>query len=378
MSTSELPRSAMNQVRLPGLLVATAIALLAWTGVVSAATPTSPAGTTYTGKVHASSEGHVTIDNPVASINCASTLEGEVKSHGGGDAISIPITSLTFSGCTNSWHVTVVSPGTLEVHGIPGSKNGTITWSGATIEATRFGLTCRYKTEATHVGTLTGSKDTGATATIDLNGKLPFHSGGSFCGEAPTSFTGSYSIGTPDYLDVDAGFGSTPTSPAGTTYTGKVHASSEGHVTIDNPVASINCASTLEGEVKSHGGGDAISIPITSLTFSGCTNSWHVTVVSPGTLEVHGIPGSKNGTITWSGATIEATRFGLTCRYKTEATHVGTLTGSKDTGATATIDLNGKLPFHSGGSFCGEAPTSFTGSYSIGTPDYLDVDAELS
>jgi hypothetical protein len=339
--------------------------------------PTSPAGTAYTGKLHASSEGHVTIHNPIANIQCASTLEGEVEGSGFSGSASIPLSSLTFTGCTNEWHVTVISPGTLEIHPLLGSNNGTVTWSGATIEATRFGVTCLYKAEGADIGTLTGSKAAGGTATIDLSGSITFHSGSGLCGSGAASFTGSYSVGTPDYLDVDAVLGYTPTSPAGTSYTGKLHASSEGHVTIHNPIANIQCSSTLEGEVEIPSSGDPIAIPLGSLTFTGCTNSWHVTVISPGTLEIHPIAGNSNGTVTWSGATIAATRFGPECLYKTEATHIGTLTGSKVTGATATIDLSGELIRHGGSALCGGSTAKFTGGYSVGTPDYLDVDLEL-
>jgi hypothetical protein len=358
-------------MKLLKILTLFAVTALTATGIASAATPTSPAGTTYTGKVQATSEGHVIIDNPIARIECSSALEGAVKSHGG--LTSIPITSLSFTGCTNSWHVTVVAPGSLEVHAIPNSKNGTVTWSGATIVGTRFGVECRYATSSTDIGTLTGSTATGATATIDLSGKLPFHGGSVFCGEGLTSFTGNYSVSTPDYLDVDPP-NPGATSPAGTTYMGKIDATSEGHTVIDNPIAKIECSSTLAGEVKPPSAGGPVSIPLTSLSFTGCTNSWHMTVVSPGSLEVHAIAGSKNGTVTWSGATIVGTRFGVECRYATSNTHIGTLTGSTTTSATATIDLSGKLPFHSGSSFCGEGLTSFTGSYSVLTPDYLDVD----
>ena len=196
-------RDEMRLLRVTSLLVAM-IAIYALAEHASAAVPTSPAGTIYTGKLHASSGKHVVIDNPVAKIECNSTLEGAVEVPGGGEPVAIPITSLTFTGCTNSWTATVNSPGKLRLHSIAGSNNATVTWSGATVTFTRFTVTCRYKTEATHIGTLTGSNTTGGTATLDLSGGLPFHSGGELCGTGPTSFTGSYSVGTPDYLDVDA------------------------------------------------------------------------------------------------------------------------------------------------------------------------------
>jgi hypothetical protein len=193
----------MNHQRLSNILIATAIALLSCTGLASAATPTSPAGTGYKGKLHASSEGQVVLDNPIATIQCNSTLEGEVEGSGTGQPISVLLTSFNFTNCANSWHMTTVSPGTLKVESIAGTNNGTVKSSGMTFEATRFGITCRYKTENTDIGTLTASKATGGTATIDLSIALPFHSGSFLCGEGATTTTGSYTVGTPDYLDID-------------------------------------------------------------------------------------------------------------------------------------------------------------------------------
>jgi hypothetical protein len=338
--------------------------------------PTSPAGTTYTGKVHATSEGHVTIHNTITDIKCSSTLEGEVKTHGGGEPISIPLSSLTFTGCTDEWVPHVVTKGTLEVHAIAGSKNGTLTWTGATFTFTRAGLQCSYKTEVTDIGTLTGSKTTGGTATIDLSGALTFHGGSFLCviNEAIPSLTGSYKVGTPDYLDVDASIGPVPTSPAGTTYAGNLHASSEGHVVIHNAITNIECNSTLEGEVKPSDYGEPISFPLSSLTFTGCTNGWVADVTAKGSLEVHAIAGTNNGTVTSTGMTVTFTRFGLECRYQTTATDIGTLTGSKATGGTATIDLSAALPRHGGSFLCGGSTAQLTGSYKVPTPDYLDVD----
>jgi hypothetical protein len=197
----------MNRARLLTFLMLSAIAAVAWAGVASAATPTSPAGTTYNGKFHASSEGHVTIHNSIVNIECSSTLEGTVEAPGGSEPVAIPLSSLTFTGCTNEWVADVISPGKLEIHSIAGSKNGTVTWSGATFTFTRASLECRYKTEATDIGTLTGSKATGATATLDISGAL-IREGGSFlCGGSTANFTGSLKVGTPDYLDVDAEVG---------------------------------------------------------------------------------------------------------------------------------------------------------------------------
>jgi hypothetical protein len=196
----------MKLLRLSSLLILTATTLMALGGIAAADTPTSPAGTAYAGKLHATSEGgHVVIANPIANIECSSTLEGESKSQGSGKPIGIPLSSLSLTGCTNAWVATVISAGSLEVHGILGTKNGTVTWSGGNLKFTRFGVNCVYKTEATDIGTLTASEATGATATIDISAKLPTGSGSSgLCGSGAASFKGSYKVGTPDYLDIDA------------------------------------------------------------------------------------------------------------------------------------------------------------------------------
>lgn len=157
-------------------------------------------GSIYTGNVAAASEGHVVLDNPIAKVECASTMEAAVESHGEGVTVKGNVSALAFSGCTNSWHATVVAAGSLEVHSI-GSSDGTLTSSGATAEVTRFGITCRYATNSTDIGTFTG----GSPATIDISANIAFHSGSFLCGSSGTSWTGSYEVTSPSALFVDQG-----------------------------------------------------------------------------------------------------------------------------------------------------------------------------
>lgn len=194
----------MDRAKLLILLMVTAITALAWAGIASAATFTSPAGSAYEGKFHATSQGHVTVHSAVGKVECASTLGGEAKVAGGGEPIGVPLSSLSFSGCTNGWTATVNSPGKLEIHSITGSNNGTVTWSGATVTFSLSGINCLYKAEATDIGTLTASNTTEGTATIDISAFLTRHGGSFFCGGSIAEFTGSYKVQTPDYLDVDA------------------------------------------------------------------------------------------------------------------------------------------------------------------------------
>jgi len=195
----------MKYVKMLELLAVAAAALMAFAGTASATTVTSE-GVTYTGEIAASAEGHVVLDNPIAKIECASTLAGTVESHGSGVTATGPISTLTFTSCTNNWHVTVIAKGSLEAHTLTGADagNATITSNGATVEAKRLTITCRYKTEHTDVGRITASANRGgATATFDIEAKIPFHSGSPLCGEGATTWTGSYVVNTPMALDFD-------------------------------------------------------------------------------------------------------------------------------------------------------------------------------
>ena len=187
----------MKYVKILGLLAVAAAALMAFAGVASATTVTSSSGTTP--KIVSAANGHVVLDNPIAKIECGSNVEGTVQTHGAGVTAGGAITALSFTGCTNSWHVTVVSAGSLEIHATSGG-NGTLTSSGATVESTRFGITCRYATSKTDIGTVTA----GEHAKLDISAAIPFHSGSGLCGEGATTWTGSYSVSSPTNLSIDS------------------------------------------------------------------------------------------------------------------------------------------------------------------------------
>lgn len=203
----------MKCVKTLGSIVAVAAALMAFAASASATTITSPTNTVYTGEIHAESEGHLVFNNPIAKIECLSTIKGTIETHGPETTPHGPIASLTFTNCTNSWHLTVIATGSLAIHWT-GNHMGTLTSDGATIEATRFGVICRYATEETLLGKLTDSHTAGApipvsdtapdtTATLPINASVPFHGGSALCGTKPVEWTGSYKITTPDRLYID-------------------------------------------------------------------------------------------------------------------------------------------------------------------------------
>jgi hypothetical protein len=194
----------MKYAKILGLLAVAAAALMAFAGTASATTITA-GGVAYTNTIAASAENHVVLDNPIAKIECASSVTGKVESHGAGLTAKGNISALSFTGCTNSWHVTVVTAGSLEIHNISGTKDGTLTSSGATVESTRFGITCRYATSNTHIGRVTATP-AGAPehATLDISAAIPFHGGSGLCGGGATTWTGSYKVNTPTNLHIDA------------------------------------------------------------------------------------------------------------------------------------------------------------------------------
>lgn len=188
----------MKYVKMLGLLAVAAAALMAFAGTASATTITSPEGTKYTGTLKASTEGHAKLLNTALGleIECAGTVEGSIGAeHGNEEAAVHP----TFTGCTNSFHVTTIAGGKLKAIS---NGNGTADMfsTGATISTTRFGITCNYLTNNTTIGTLTG----GSMATMHINGSIPLHTGSSaFCGTANAHWTGSYTVTQPEPLFID-------------------------------------------------------------------------------------------------------------------------------------------------------------------------------
>jgi len=195
----------MKYVKILGLLAVAAAALMAFAGIASATTVTSPTGTVIldTTAIHAVNTGgaHVKLSNPIANIECQSTVEGEISKQGAGVTAEGGISVLDFTSCTNSWHVTTVSPGTLIAHwtGTGGVYNGTVTSNGAKVRTTRLGVVCVYVTSATPIGTLTG----GTPATLAISASIPINEAESsaLCGKGNAAWSGGYTTTSSLYLD---------------------------------------------------------------------------------------------------------------------------------------------------------------------------------
>jgi hypothetical protein len=190
----------MKYFKTLGLLIAIAAVLMGLAGTATATVVTAPAGTLYTGPVHASSHGYIATHNGVGTIECKSTFEGKVVSHGQGVTATIQLTTWHFTGCTGGTVHPVTTPGHLEIHNIGGGK-GTVTSTGAKITKTIFGVECGYTTNNTHIGELTPAPSGSGHATIHLTGSIPRTHGSFFCGSS-ANWTGSFRVNTPTGLTI--------------------------------------------------------------------------------------------------------------------------------------------------------------------------------
>lgn len=189
----------MKNLKILGLAALISAALMALAGSASATTvTTTTGGAAATPTIHLVNEnGHVKFANPIANIECSSTFEGNVVSHGAGATVKVNITSFLLTGCTNAWHYTTITAGSFEIHWTSG-HNGTVTWTGAKFDSTRLGVTCVYQTNNTPIGTLTG----GNPATLKLEASIPIVAAESsgLCGSGNSSWSGSYATTSALYV----------------------------------------------------------------------------------------------------------------------------------------------------------------------------------
>lgn len=198
----------MKYIKILGLLAVAAAAMMAFAASASATTVTGPTTDTEgketsqsqieTPTIHAVNEvtetqKHVTLHNGIVNIECQSTVTGTVTTHGPTETTSGPISVLNFNNCTNEWVIDVKEMGSLEIHYVkPTDGNphgwGTLTSNGATVTATRAGLSCSYRTVNKDIGTVTG----GNPATLHIEATIERHGGSFLCGGSTAQWTGSY------------------------------------------------------------------------------------------------------------------------------------------------------------------------------------------
>lgn len=194
----------MKNLKTFGFAVAAVTAFMAFAAGASATTLTSPAGTTYTGAVQAESileNLHVYVGGQLVE-RCDSEFEWKAESHGAAATASGPVTAFSTSEC--SLDVTLLKPGSFEVHTMSEANtgSGTVTWNGVEATMPIFGADCVYVLEKPYVANLTGSKTVeGKTPIVDFETHWTLAKG-LFCTKT-TIWKSYFQVTGPDYLDVD-------------------------------------------------------------------------------------------------------------------------------------------------------------------------------
>ncbi len=188
----------MKFIKVPGSFVVAIAAMMAFAAGASATTVSSTTGgPAETPAIHAVNEtGHVIISNPIANISCSATFEAKVEAHGG-EAVEGSYTSSSFTGCTNSWHVTH-DPGKWTIIRT-GPYTARTKWDKTKFTTTRFGVSCTYVAEETEAGTDVG----GNPATLEINASIPISASESsgLCGTGNATVSGSFVTTAPLWIN---------------------------------------------------------------------------------------------------------------------------------------------------------------------------------
>ena len=190
----------MKYIKMLGLAAVAAAAMMAFVGAGTASATVLCENNQTSGCTNAVAKGTVldfSVETGTSALlkgpfgetiaTCTeSTVKGPVSNAGGaGATVSGSIETLTFGSCNRP--VTVSAPGSLEVHHIAGSDNGTVTSTGAKVTIHNVPLfgSCNYETNSTDVGKLTGN--TAAAPTFDIGASIVSTNG------CPTgTWSGSY------------------------------------------------------------------------------------------------------------------------------------------------------------------------------------------
>jgi hypothetical protein len=123
-----------------------------------------------------------------------STIKGSISNPGGSSATvvgSVSTANLTFTNCI--YPTTVEEGGTLELHNIVGTDNGTLTGKGFRVQFHLPSGTCTYGAgEGVDLGRLMGATDLTGHATMEINATIP-RVEGVFC-PSDTLWTATYTV----------------------------------------------------------------------------------------------------------------------------------------------------------------------------------------
>lgn len=189
----------MKHLKIIGLALVAAAALMAFAGSASAATFTAPAGTTYTGALSSSLESgsSALLKAGFAEITCtSSTVAGSITTNNETEA-SGSTSSVAFSSCGSATVTTLSSKGTLKINKSTHAVSGT----GTEVTVSLFGTDCVYGMgTGTTLGTATNSA---SGVTLAIKTKLPLLSSNSFLCANPAEWTANYIVTSPTGSVID-------------------------------------------------------------------------------------------------------------------------------------------------------------------------------
>jgi len=205
----------MNYLKTLGFAAVAAAALIAFLGAGTASatvlcTNTPSPGTHCARKegvnqiLDASGQGalvFLTTSGTTVSTCTEGTIKSKITNAGSTtETVKGNMDGLTWGGCTTT--TDTLANGTLEVHHESGTDNGTVTSSGSEVTIRFLGVSCRYKTNNTDIGTLTG----GNPATLDIEAIVPPGPGNPLGCPDHLVWKGDYTFTTPSgTLQVAAG-----------------------------------------------------------------------------------------------------------------------------------------------------------------------------
>lgn len=198
----------MKYLKIIGLAAAAAMALMAFAAGTASATTlengTSPYSHVTT--LHASLVGTASLES-TSGTTLDTCSEGQVKGTASTGSATTTVTgsvstaNLTWENCTAT--TDTLAGGTLEVHHIAGTNNGTVTGSGFEVTVNVFG-SCIYGLGAGSVdlGVLEGNAH---TAKLDIEAVVTEQGADKFLCPNDTVWDATYHVTTPTGLTVTAG-----------------------------------------------------------------------------------------------------------------------------------------------------------------------------
>ncbi|MGN6216564.1 MAG: hypothetical protein ACTHN7_06355 [Solirubrobacterales bacterium] len=167
----------MKHLKMLGAAAAAAMALMAFLGggtasaTVLCGTETSPCSAIYPGEGTTTLSAHLASKNSILELvrnetgettelsRCpVETLTASVINAGGAFSTVVASAGLESSECVGP-SKTVVAFGTLEIHNIPGTTNGTVTAEAVEFTVNVSGVDCKWRASNVDLGTLKAGKD---------------------------------------------------------------------------------------------------------------------------------------------------------------------------------------------------------------------------